>query len=58
MLVDKPRKQANKKTRKQLRSCVCSFTILSCFSFNSAFVANVFIYSSKPDLFINPEMLD
>ena len=44
--------------RKQLKSCVCSFTILSCSAFNSAFVTNDSSFLFKLESFVKPEMLD
>ena len=43
---------------KELKSCIFSFTILSCSAFNPAFVANVSIFLFKSELCINQEISD
>ena len=43
MQVDKQTHFENHHYQKLVKLCVSSFTILSCFAFNSAFVANVSI---------------
>ena len=39
-----------------LKSCVSSFTIIYCFAFSSAFVANAFLLLSKSKLLTNLEI--
>ena len=44
--------------RKQFKSYVCSFTVLSCSTFNMAFVANIASYMFNSEFFTRLEISD